>query len=413
MSFILAVLMLFSKVGGGEFFKNAVNESFEQNFQNSKAEFNKARIDYCIDNVAQSLKSWHNPMLYGSKFIQKELSGFSKETLKLKAKELLKRVDEFIEESDKKGISPENMHEYIVKYLNETAGVFKPLNREEFDLYCNNPNVTRVYRGLKRKQYVDDFLNGKFSVAKDLFALFNLNKHGVAYGTGIYTTDRLDTADMFSKTMGENKNIEAEWMSKNDSGIIQMAIDKTKIKTISEIVLDEILSFLVESYILKLIGSNITEDFKSYSEYHMKECFLPAFRETFGVDFEEITNKFCLNNDVKDENFREKAFSFLGKLYPFVVDNIYENKNFAQNFSKLMKNNEITPYISKYSEVFRNLSLLAKLLGYDCVKVCVGSIENYYVILNMDNVAVCINKELTNPFKSIEELYNYTDKLHN
>ncbi len=419
MSFILAVLMLFSKVGGGEFFKNAVNESFEQNFQNSKAEFNKIWKDGRFKELKKSHEHTFKLSKYERKKSKKKLNDMSEEILNLKAKELLKRINEFIEESDKKGISPENMFDYILKCMNETAGKFKPLSLEEFYLYCNNPNVVRLYRGISGKQYVDDFLNGKFivslaNVIED--QIFGNSKQGATYGTGIYTSNQYNYARAYAHAMCVNENIKAEWDSGNDAGVIRLAIDKTKFKTISHIVLNKIIYLMfknnADEILSKILGSSYIENFKLES-YHNENCFLPAFKETFGVDFEDVFNRFYLNNNSKDEKFKDNVLSFLYKItyflcnYRYRENIVYDNENFLQNFSKLMKENEVLPHsLNKFYTVVSNEGLLAKLLGYDCVIIDEGS--NTYLILNMDNVAVCTSEESARrSTKSVEELYNY------
>ena len=392
------------------------------------------------------LQQWENSNS-GEKAKEKGLDKLDVEKLKPEAEKLYAVMKAFVDESDKKGISAEDFDDYVKSYLiQSSSGAMSLCNREDFEEYMKqHSNMERIFRGINDLKMVDSFRNGTPYIGGPMRGHYFSGGNGSALGSGIYTTSDVNYAsgfaDNFKFEKDEQKNL--QWMSASDSvgGILEMAIDENEVEVIGTYDLDaikftflyyhpEFMSFaklydeglgsvMAFGCVVELFGMN----------YHDK--FIDqAFKETFNCELVDAIKQVKSNY----KNLNEQDEALLNRCLSNFREGRFDNAacftQYVNKLNELMNADQHKPHVvDKMWAVYCDDGLLAKLLGYDVLRLCNEPVQNIvnqsnnssndtFLIVNPGVITVCTDASLdddrTRPC-TVEELkkcfYKDFDKM--
>ncbi len=417
MNFVLAMLLLFQNINST--YMHTENKSIDMKIDQYNQIDDKLILEALKEYVMDSVR-----MNFGDEEFKNINDLLNSAEVKEKANELFKKVTQFVEESDRQGILPEQMHNHMCNYMCDRFGTFRLCNKQEFENFYKNHNVTRVVGSFSNDDaaVLNDILRGCVDLKK-ISPIENCMKepyylnpdHSYRYdrfwdeGTAFFTKNLKD--NKIDKKCLEESNISTDYYKEYTSNngklrwggnetykIFFLEYDTSKVKLIDKRFLDAVVCRAVCDNLEKLYNNAEYRQFlvmKYADSYHFQNCFSPAFKETFGFDINELYKQSFVglnSSNMNDVNFLKKVFKNIESFIATALGDL--NPEFSKKMDELMKASTKVPHsLNKFRTVFKDLGFLASLLGYDVIK---SERSNSHYWCNVRNLLFCTDDLLEN-----------------
>lgn len=346
---------------------------------------------------------------------QPQLEGFSEfcfdlEKLKPLVDKLKCAIDEFVAKSN---CTAEDFNSYVIENMATTGGKMNCVSRQEFNQLFHEesvdkqidsqsnvnansgevqPKMKRFYRGINDPAGVESFRNGNIYIGGNVRGSGYDAKSASALGHGIYVAEDKSTAINFSC---KEKNFKAGSIQALTGGIVEMAVDESKVKVIDNGQIKLLKTALL--YYYPEFGDAYKFWNKGVSFYLFNssiiELYAQAYEKVFGGKLIDIVKHCGAKSDGSD------IYSVERVLCTLLPANSVE---FSRELETLMnKNTKKAHYLKKEVAVYDDPGLIAKILGFDVLRS--GPDSDIYNVVNPGVLTVC-REAVEKEEKSIEQL---------